>query len=178
MRRGSWNAAVPAFLAAAFSVAAAGGARAQAVPYPLDACAALTADLEQRVPLSSSYDVEIQWFREGDLGIKGRQCLIWAAGPARRAKGAKADPGMEDMIRGVKGALAKHGFKKNEMVDRFTRKGKAHRAFALRKDRTTCWTNIEVEAHTPGSPTKPSGGKPAAANPAPRWTLSIQCFKG
>jgi len=151
---------------------------AQAVPYPLEACKALAKDLETAVPISGPFSTEIHWFREGDLGIKGRQCRITAEGAATEKAGAKAAAkaaaGLEDMVRAVSGALEKHGFIKNKMVDRYTRKGKAYRAFAMRKERITCWTNVEYQypAAKEGAPREPAG------KPSPNWILSVECFKG
>jgi len=174
MTRGPRKAVVLLTFAVALSAAAGRDAAAQAVPYPLKDCEALAKDLQKRVPISSSFSTGIHWFREGDLGIKGRQCRIAAEGPVSEKVNHKAAPGLEDMVRAVSQVLEKHGFKKNTMVDRFSRKGKAYRAFAMRKDRITCWTNVEFQ----DPPAKEGASRKPAAKPAPNWTLSVECFKG
>lgn len=179
MRRGFLRSALLSVLAAAAIAALVPTAFAQAVPYPLEDCKALAADLEKRVPIPGPFEVDIQWFREGDLGIKGRQCRIAAEGGARREIGAKADPGIEDMVMAVTETLGKHGFRKNKMVDRYTRKGEAYRAFAMRKDRVTCWTNVEFQMREADAPANP-GLEKSATEGSGRvwWTLNVECFKG
>ncbi len=171
------KAASAILLAHAVSAAGTGEASAQAVPYPLKSCRTLAAELEKSVPLSGPFTTKITWFREGDLGIKGRQCHIAAEGKAKTARGAAA-PGMEAMVRAVTAALEKHGFKANKMVDRFTRKGPAYRAFAMRKERVTCWTNIEVQHDTGQGDAGPSAGKAPVKPAQPMWFLTVECFKG
>jgi hypothetical protein len=161
-------------LAAVWLAAGAREGAAQTVPYPLEACKALAKDLAKAVPINGPFSAEIQWFREGDLGIKGRQCRISAEGKAKKKPKEKTAPGLEDMVRAISGVIEKHGFKKNKMVDRYTRKGKAYRAFAMRKDRVTCWTNVEFQA----PPAKEGGVKNLGSRQAPNWFLSVECFKG
>lgn len=179
MRRRLCQTATLTILALGFAAVGARDGAAQAVPYPLKSCKALAKDLEQAVPIAGPFSTEIQWFREGDLGIKGRQCHIAAEGPASAKTGTTAKPGLDapgldDMERAVSGVLEKHGFKKNKMIDRYTRKGKAYRAFAMRKQRVTCWTNVEFQY----PPAKEGAAKESAGKPAPNWILSVECFKG
>jgi hypothetical protein len=163
-----------AALAFACFVGGARDAAAQLIPYPLKDCQAVAKDLEAAVPIAGPFSTEIQWFREGDLGIKGRQCRIAAEGAASVKAGKPQDPKLEDMVGFVSGVLEKHGFKKNEMVDRYTRKGEAYRAFAMRKDRVTCWTNVEFQIPS----TAIGKGKEPAAKPRRNWSLSVECFMG
>lgn len=174
MRRRLCNALTFIVLTAMWLAAGAREGAAQTVPYPLKACKALAKDLAKAVPIVGSFDTEIQWFREGDLGIKGRQCRISAEGAAMQKAEETTASGLEDMVRAVSGVLEKHGFKKNKMVDRYTRKGKAYRAFAMRKDRITCWTNVEFQ----NAPAKEGGSIEPGTKPAPNWFLSVECFKG
>jgi hypothetical protein len=168
------KAASAIFVAHAVSAAGTGDASAQAVPYPLKPCKALAAELETSVPIPGPFTTKIAWFREGDLGIKGRQCHIAAEGQAKNARGAAAASGMEGMVRAVTAALEKHGFKAGKMVDRFTRKGPTYRAFAMRKERVTCWTNIEVQNQGPEA----GAGTAPADSSLSMWFLTVECFKG
>jgi hypothetical protein len=163
-----------ALLAVVCSAAGARDGAAQAVPYPLKDCKALAKDLEAAVPIAAPFSTEIQWFREGDLGIKGHQCRIATEGLASAKTGGTAASQLEDMVRSISGVLEMLGFKKNKMIDRYTRKGKAYRAFAMRKERITCWTNVEFQY----PPAKEGGVKEPAGKPAPNWILSVECFKG
>lgn len=163
-----------AMIAAAVLAAGADEASAQAVPYPLKDCQALARDLEKGLPLPAPYEAETRWFREGDLGIKGRQCRISAEGKSSMKDPDEPLAQMDAMIARIIRTLETHGFKKNKMIDRYTRKGKAYRAFAMRKERFTCWTNIEFQ-----DPPETAGAKkPSAVKPAPNWILSVECFKG
>lgn len=151
----------------------------QAIPYPEKDCRALADDLAAAGPLAGPYRTEVQWFRDGDLGIKGEQCRISARGVARKDKGAKAPPGIDDIARGVTRVLKRHGFKAEELLERYKRDGDATRSFALRKDRATCWANLESEGEevARAAPKKPLPKTPAKI-PAPVWRLTVDCFLG
>jgi hypothetical protein len=157
----------------------------QAIPYPEKDCRALADDLAAAGPLPKPYKTEVEWFRDGDLGIKGEQCRISARGVARKDKDAKARPGIGDIARSVTGVLKRHGFKGERLLKRYKREGDATRSFALRKDRATCWTNLESEdiPGTPAvpkipSPTAKAAPKPPARIAAPVWRLTVDCFLG
>ena len=151
----------------------------QAIPYPEKDCRALADDLAAAGPLPKPYKIEIQWFRDGDLGIKGEQCRISARGVARKDKGAKAPPGIDDIARGVTRVLKRHGFKAEELLERYKQDGDATRSFALRKDRATCWANLESEGEevARAAPKMPLPRTPAKI-PAPVWRLTVDCFRG
>jgi len=104
---------------------------------------------------------------------------------ARKGKGAKARPGVDDIARSVTGVLKRHGFKGDKLLKRYKRDGDTTRAFALRKDRTTCWTNLESEdvpvtqaAPKKSSTTAKAGPKPPLEIAAPVWRLTVDCFLG
>ncbi len=151
----------------------------QAIPYPEKDCRALADDLAAAGPLPGPYKIEVQWFRDGDLGIKGEQCRISTRGVARKDKGAKAPPGIDDIARGVIRVLKRHGFKAEELLERYKRDGDATRSFALRKDRATCWANLESEGEpvARAAPKKPLPKTPAKI-PGPVWRLTVDCFRG
>ena len=143
----------------------------QAFPYPQKDCRALADDLAAAGPLPKPYKIEVQWFRDGDLGIKGNQCRITATGVARKDKGAKARPGIGEIAESVARVLKSHGFKGDRLLKRYKRDSDATRAFALRKDRVTCWANLESEgalvmSHGP------------VRKPVPVWRLTVDCFLG
>lgn len=151
----------------------------QAYPYPQKDCRALADDLGAAGPLPKPYRTEVQWFRDGDLGIKGNQCRITAKGVAAKAKGAKARPGIDEIARRVTRVLKSHGFTGDRLLKRYRRHGDAMRAFALRKDRVTCWATLESEGEqvAPAAPKKPPAKAPASS-PAPVWRLTVDCFLG
>ncbi|MCZ6848379.1 MAG: hypothetical protein O7F75_05975, partial [Alphaproteobacteria bacterium] len=75
--------------------------------------------------------------------------------------------------------LKRHGFKAEELLERYKRDGDVTRSFALRKDRATCWANLESEGEpvAPAAPKKPLLKTPAKI-PAPVWRLTVDCFRG
>ncbi len=160
-------------------------ASGQAIPYPEKDCRRLADDLAAAGPLPRPYKTEVLWFRDGDLGIKGEQCRISARGVARKGKDAKARPAIGDIVGSVTRVLERHGFKGDRLLKRYKLDGEAYRAFALRKDRATCWTNLESEG-APVAPTTPknpssttnTGPKPPAETAAPVWRLTVDCFLG
>lgn len=154
-------------------------AMGQAMPYPEKDCRALADDLAVAGPLPKPYRTEVQWFRDGDLGIKGRQCRISAGGVARKGKNAAARPGPDEIVLSVTQVLERHGFKGDRLLERYKRSGAAARAFALRKDRVTCWTNL-VSADDTIFHAMPKD-IPPNVNDLPRppvWRLTVDCFLG
>lgn len=146
--------------------------------YPEKACRQLADDLAKSVTaIPGPYKTEIEWFREGELGLKGNQCRISAAA-AVAAKRAEAKPEIDEIADSVRGVLKRHGFKGEKLLERYMRKGKAYRAFALRKDRATCWANLESSKQLvlEGAP----GGRPTQRDPqlVPMWRLTVDCFVG
>ena len=151
----------------------------QAIPYPEKDCRRLADDLAAAGSLPKPYKTEVQWFREGDLGLKGNQCRISARGVARKGKDAKVRPGIDDIARSVTRVLKRHGFKGERLLKRYKRDGGATRAFALRKDRATCWTNLESEGIPVTSMVPKNSSSMAETAPKPPiWRLTVDCFLG
>ena len=71
------------------------------------------------------------------------------------------------------------GSRNDRLLKRYRRHGDAMRAFALRKDRVTCWATLESEGEqvAPAAPKKPPAKTPASS-PAPVWRLTVDCFLG
>ncbi len=167
-----------------------GAMAGEAMPYPQKDCRILADDLAVAGPLPKPYKIQIQWFRDGELGIKGNQCRISAKGVARKDKDTKVRPGIVAIANNVIRVLKSHGFKGDKLMKRYKRDGAAYRSFALRKDRATCWTNLESEdvAASPEEAAKKSkaeksskAGKLSKAlgkKPAPVWLLTVDCFLG
>jgi hypothetical protein len=156
-----------------------GAALGQAYPYLEKDCRALADDLATAGPLPKPYRTEVQWFRDGDLGIKGNQCRITATGVAAEDKGAKVRPGIDDIASRVTRVLKSHGFTGDRLLKRYKRHGDSYRAFALRKDRATCWANLESEgALVMSRALNTPAPKAPAEKPVPVWRLNVDCFLG
>jgi len=146
----------------------------QTIAYPEQECRALAYHLAAAGPLPTPYKTETQWFREGDLGLKGNQCRISSRGVARKGKDAEARPGIDEITRRVTQVLKRQGFKGEKLLKRYKRDGVTSRAFALRKNRATCWTNLESETVLVSR----EATKLPAKVDAPVWHLTVDCFLG
>lgn len=169
-----------ALMAAAATAVPGGEGRGDGLmPYPMENCRALAGALARDVPLPEPFTAEKEWFRDRDLGLKGWQCRIAAKGRVRMAAGSKAPPGLGDIATIVTRVLETHGFKEDELLERYKREEDAYRAFALRKDRATCRVNLEIAENDP----EPEGTTPAAPAVAVSetpavWRLTVDCFVG
>ena len=162
------------------------GEAGELLPYPMKECRKLADALARMVPIPKPFVAKQEWFREGDLGIKGEQCRISAEGVARKGEGAKTPPGPAEIAAAVARVLEEHGFKKDKQLDRYKRDAGDFRTFARRKDRATCWANLETvdpaKAALNGKkkdPSAPQGTpKTKEPKPAPVWRLTVDCFVG
>ena len=156
------------------------------MPYAMKECRKLADALARSVPIPKPFATKQEWFRDGELGIKGEQCRISAEGVAKKAEGAKTPLAMADIARAVIGVLEAHGFKGDKQLDRYKRDADGYSAFARRKDRTTCWANLEKAdpAKSNNAVRKkkvlaPGGvAKAQEPKPAPTWRLTVDCFTG
>lgn len=164
-----------ALTAGCLTVLAGAQGRAQGLmPYPMEQCRALADALARDVPLPKPFAADKEWFRDGDLGLKGWQCRISADGPASKKKEAKAPPGLAEIADSVARVLKARGFKDDALLKRYEREEDAFRAFALRKDRATCRVNLERERDAAASGVAP----PNPAAKAAGWRLTVDCFLG
>ncbi len=158
----------------------------ETLPYPKKECRELADALARTVPLPKPFATKMEWFRDGELGIKGEQCRISAEGVAKKAEGAKTPLAMADIARAVIAVLEAHGFKGDKQLDRYKRDAAGYSAFARRKDRTTCWANIEKTDPAKANnavkkkmvPAPGGVAKTKAPKPAPTWRLTVDCFTG
>ncbi len=156
------------------------------MPYAMKECRKLADALALTVPIPKPFATKQEWFREGELGIKGEQCRISAEGVAKKGKGAKTPPAMADIAQAVIRVLEAHGFKGDKQLDRYKRDADGYSAFARRKDRTTCWVNLEsadpakaaLDAKKKAAPARHGVAKSKEPKPAPTWRLTVDCFTG
>jgi hypothetical protein len=154
--------------------------------FPKKECRALADVLAQSVPLPKPFTSKKEWFREGELGIKGEQCRIQAQGFAQKPEGLKQIPGLSEIVIIVTRVLEAQGFKKDKQLDRYKRQATNYRAFARRNDRVTCWANLETvdpaksaigikKKDNSGAKTK---GPAQGSKRPPIWRLTVDCFVG
>ena len=156
------------------------------MPYPEKECRKLADALARNVPIPKPFKAEKEWFRDGELGIKGEQCRISAKGTAKREDGDKIPPGAAEIAAAVVRVLEGQGFKKDKQLDRYKREADRYSAFARRKDRTTCWANIETVDPAKATKdqkkkdlSKPQGkASTKGPKPPPIWRLTVDCFVG
>ena len=156
------------------------------MPYAMKECRELADALARKVPIPKPFKAEKEWFRDGDLGIKGEQCRISAGGAAKTDGGVKTPPPTADIAQAVARVLEAHGFKSDKQLDRYKRDADGYSAFARRKDRTTCWVNIETvdpasatkDQKNKDIPTPPGKASAKGPKPAPVWRLTVDCFVG
>ena len=156
------------------------------MPYPMKECRELADGLAQTVPIPKPFKTAREWFREGELGIKGEQCRISAQGAAKKGKGAKTPPGVAEIASAVVRVLEERGFKKDKRLDRYKRDADVYRAFARRKDRITCWVNLvstdpaqaTTDTNKKAAPTPQGAPKTKGPKPALTWRLTVDCFVG
>ena len=156
------------------------------MPYPMKECRELADALARTVPIPKPFKTKQEWFREGELGIKGEQCRISAQGVAKKGEGAKTPLAMTDIAQAVIRVLEAHGFKGDKQLDRYKRDADSYSAFARRKDRITCWVNLEsadpakvaLDAKKKAAPARHGVPKTKGPKPAPVWRLTVDCFTG
>jgi hypothetical protein len=147
----------------------------QTRPLPMASCGPLKDAIALAVAIEGKTEAEIDWFRNGDLGIKGRRCLISLTGVAKKKPGKPA-PKIKTLATQVRKVLVAHGWSGGkEILGRYDEATNNYVSFALRKERATCL--VEIDRERPGDILRAPGQKTPKPSERP-LTLEVSCFVG